>query len=122
MSTILTAGKWVLREDGSGTRAGFVKALASLGVPYGKLNIAIELPSNEAVLAAVLVGVGATVLSARVCADGVKAGTLKLLSVPPMPRPRCNTPIAIALERFRHSWGKPNHSGLRSRRRAGNRF
>jgi len=77
----LTAGKWVLREDGSGTRAAFVKALGGLGVPYGNLNIAIELPSNEAVLAAVLAGAGATILSARVCADAMKAGTLKCLPV-----------------------------------------
>jgi DNA-binding transcriptional LysR family regulator len=82
----LTAGKWVLREDGSGTRAAFVKALDTLGVPYGSLNIAIELPSNEAVLGAVLAGAGATILSARVCADAVKAGTLKCLPVSLAPR------------------------------------
>jgi DNA-binding transcriptional LysR family regulator len=85
----LSAGKWVLREDGSGTRAAFVKALASLGVPYGRLDIAIELPSNEAVLAAVLAGAGATILSARVCADAVKAGALKHLPVSLMPRSFC---------------------------------
>jgi len=77
----LTAGKWVLREDGSGTRAAFVKALDTLGVPYGNLNIAIELPSNEAVLTAVLAGAGATILSARVCADALKAGSLNRLPV-----------------------------------------
>jgi DNA-binding transcriptional LysR family regulator len=82
----LTAGKWVLREDGSGTRAAFVKVLDALGVPYGSLNIAIELPSNEAVLAAVLAGAGASILSARVCADAIKAGTLKCLPVSLAPR------------------------------------
>jgi DNA-binding transcriptional LysR family regulator len=82
----LTAGKWVLREDGSGTRAASVRALDALGVPYGKLNIAIELPSNEAVLAAVLAGAGATILSARVCADVIKVGTLKRLPVSLAPR------------------------------------
>jgi len=82
----LTAGKWVLREDGSGTRAAFVKALDALGIPYGSLNIAIELPSNEAVLAAVLAGAGASILSARVCADAIKAGTLKCLPVSLAPR------------------------------------
>lgn len=82
----LTAGKWVSREDGSGTRATFVKALDALGVPYGKLDIAIELPSNEAVLAAVLAGAGAAVLSARVCADAIKAGILKRLPVVIAPR------------------------------------
>jgi DNA-binding transcriptional LysR family regulator len=82
----LEAGKWVAREDGSGTRAAFVKALDALGVPYGNLNIAIELPSNEAVLAAVLAGAGAAILSASVCADAVKAGTLKHLPVSLTPR------------------------------------
>jgi len=85
----LTVGKWVLREDGSGTRAAFVKALDALGVPYGKLNIAIELPSNEAVLAAVLAGAGAAILSARVCADAIKAGILKRLPVVIAPRAFC---------------------------------
>lgn len=82
----LTAGKWVLREDGSGTRAAFVNSVETLGVSYGDLNIAIELPSNEAVLAAVLAGAGATILSARVCADAVKAGTLKQLPIFLLPR------------------------------------
>ena len=70
----LSAAKWVLREDGSGTRAAFVKALDALGVPYGNLNIAIELPSNEAVLAAVLAGAGSTILSERVCAGAIRGG------------------------------------------------
>ena len=85
----LTAGNWVLREDGSGTRAAFVNALGALGVPYASLNIAIELPSNEAVLTAVLAGAGATILSLRVCADAIKAGTLKCLPVSLMPRAFC---------------------------------
>jgi len=82
----LEAGNWVAREDGSGTRAAFIKALDGLGVPYGNLNIAIELPSNEAVLAAVLAGAGAAVLSVRVCADAMKAGTLTRLPVSLTPR------------------------------------
>ena len=82
----LAAASWVLREDGSGTRAAFVQALAALGVPYQSLSIAIELPSNEAVLAAVLAGAGATVLSARVCAAALKAGTLKRVKLSLAPR------------------------------------
>jgi DNA-binding transcriptional LysR family regulator len=85
----LTAGKWVLREDGSGTRAAFVKALGGLGVRYENLNIVIELPSNEAVLSAVLAGAGATILSVRVCADAVKAGALRRLPVSIPPRAFC---------------------------------
>jgi DNA-binding transcriptional LysR family regulator len=101
----LTAGKWVLREQGSGTRPPSSR-LDALGVPYGNLNIAIELPSNEAVLAAVLAGVSATILSARVCADAMKAGTLKRLPVS-MRRGRftpSSMATVIALVRFRHCW------------------
>jgi DNA-binding transcriptional LysR family regulator len=83
----LTAAKWVMREDGSGTRAVFLKALDALGVPHGNLRIAIELPSNEAVLTAVLAGAGATILSERVCTDAINAGTLRRLPVPLAPRP-----------------------------------
>ena len=70
----------------SGRRAAFVEALDALGVPYSKLRIAIELPSNEAVLAAVIAGAGAAVLSALVCADAIKAGVLKRLPVFITPR------------------------------------
>ena len=72
----LLAENWVLREDGSGTRAIFAEALASLGVDPAKLRIAIALPSNEAVRAAVEAGAGATALSARVCAQSIAAGRL----------------------------------------------
>lgn len=82
----LAAGNWVVREDGSGTRAVFARTLAALGVPSDRLNIAIELPSNEAVLAAVLAGAGASVLSERVCAGALAAGTLARLPIPLPPR------------------------------------
>lgn len=72
----LATGTWVLREDGSGTRAVFVDAMAGLGLQPSSLDIAIELPSNEAVLAAVAAGAGAAVLSLSVCTDGIAAGRI----------------------------------------------
>lgn len=75
----LAAGTWVLREDGSGTRAVFVDTMAGLGVKTTRLDIAIELPSNEAVLAAVAAGAGAAVLSLSVCAHGIAAGRVVLV-------------------------------------------
>lgn len=83
----LAAGRWVLREDGSGTRAVFIDAIAALGVPYAQLDIAIELPSNEAVLAAVIGGAGATVLSESVCADSIASGRLARVELPVQSRP-----------------------------------
>ncbi len=72
----LAAGNWVLREDGSGTRAVFADALAALGVDPGRLRVEIALPSNEAVRMAVEQGAGAAALSSLVCAEGVKVGRL----------------------------------------------
>lgn len=85
----LAAGNWVLREDGSGTRAAFIERLRTLGVPYDKLRIVIELPSNEAVLAAVLADAGAAILSESVCAGALQARTLKALPISLAPRAFC---------------------------------
>lgn len=72
----LIGQEWVLRERGSGTRSVFEGDLARLGLDPGRLRIALELPSNEAVRAAVEAGLGATVLSASVAAPSIEAGLL----------------------------------------------
>ena len=72
----LITENWVLREDGSGTRAVFSDALASLGADPEMLRITIALPSNEAVRAAVEAGAGVTALSSLVCAESIAAGKL----------------------------------------------
>jgi DNA-binding transcriptional LysR family regulator len=68
--------EWVLREPGSGTRSVFEVALQDLGVSPVALRIALELPSNEAVRAAVEAGLGATAISASVAAPSLEAGLL----------------------------------------------
>ena len=67
---------WVLREPGSGTRRLFEDLLARDGHGLDELEIALELPSNEAVRAAVEAGAGATVVSRLVVAAALRAGTL----------------------------------------------
>jgi DNA-binding transcriptional LysR family regulator len=67
---------WVMREIGSGTRAQFEGALQSNGLDLADLKVALELPSNEAVRAAVEAGSAATVISASVAAPGIEAGLL----------------------------------------------
>lgn len=81
------SGQWVVREDGSGTRAGFFKALEILGVSRDKVEIAIELPSNHAVLEAVAAGAGPAILSERVCASAIATGTVTKLPVKLLSRP-----------------------------------
>lgn len=73
---MLRAGKWVLREAGSGTRSEFEAAMHEAGIAAGELNIALELPSNEAVRAAVEAGYGASALSEHVAAPALRSGTL----------------------------------------------
>lgn len=67
---------WVLREAGSGTRAIFEAALRDHGLDPAGLRVAFELPSNEAVRAAVRAGAGATVISALVVEPGIRGGLL----------------------------------------------
>jgi DNA-binding transcriptional LysR family regulator len=69
--------EWVLREPGSGTRSGFEHALEALGLSPHQLRVAFELPSNEAVRAAVEAGMGAAVISASVAAPSIEAGLLR---------------------------------------------
>jgi DNA-binding transcriptional LysR family regulator len=68
--------RWVLREPGSGTRAVFEAVLAEQGLALSALDVALELPSNEAVRSAVEAGAGATVISQLVAADAIKAKSL----------------------------------------------
>ncbi len=67
---------WVLRERGSGTRQVFETALAGFGIDPRRLDVRMELPSNEAVRAAVEAGAGATVISRLVAAAGIASGSL----------------------------------------------
>jgi DNA-binding transcriptional LysR family regulator len=72
----LTASEWVLREAGSGTRSEFEAELRTHGIAETALNVVLELPSNEAVRAAVEAGLGATAISELAAADGLKSGAL----------------------------------------------
>ncbi|MBS0235232.1 MAG: LysR family transcriptional regulator [Proteobacteria bacterium] len=89
--------KWVLREPGSGTRGEFEAALKSLSMTLADLDIALELPSNEAVCAAVEAGVGATAISNLVAEAGLLSG--KLVS-PEFPLPRRSFYVLHHKERY----------------------
>jgi DNA-binding transcriptional LysR family regulator len=77
----ITQASWVVREVGSGTRAVLETALSKLGIEMCDLDIALELPSNEAVRGAVEAGSGITILSKLVVAASLKAKTLVALDV-----------------------------------------
>lgn len=73
---------WVLRERGSGTRAEFERALAARGLDPAKLRIALELPSNEAALAAVAGGGLVAAVSEFAAAAAVATGQVVSLGFP----------------------------------------
>jgi len=72
----LAASAWVAREKGSGTRAALETALTAFGVDAAQRNIVLELPSNEAIRAAVEAGAGIAVMSRLVVSASLKAGAL----------------------------------------------
>lgn len=78
----LQTGQWVMREPGSGTRLHMDGALTARGLDTAALTDRLELPSNEAVRAAVVAGWGATLLSHLVVAASVAAGELVRLPFP----------------------------------------
>jgi len=78
---------WVLRERGSGTRSVFEHALAKLGIAPERLNITLELPSNEAISAAVEAGAGATAISNAVVKSALRLKTLREVKFIPLERP-----------------------------------
>ena len=72
----LTGSPWVMREAGSGTRSTLESSLVAAKVALGELEVAMTLPSNEAVLAAVREGAGATALSESAVAVALATGQL----------------------------------------------
>ncbi|MGP9811755.1 LysR family transcriptional regulator [Rhodopseudomonas sp. NSM] len=72
----LTTTGWVLRERGSGTRSMFEAALRGAGVEPSSLDVKLELPSNEALRAAVESSDYATAISDLVIAPSLAAGAL----------------------------------------------
>ncbi|MEF2073714.1 LysR family transcriptional regulator [Consotaella aegiceratis] len=72
----LASSKWIMREEGSGTRAEFQHWLEARGTALDDLSVILEFPSNEAVLAAVADCQAASVLSERAVRPGVRSGLL----------------------------------------------
>jgi DNA-binding transcriptional LysR family regulator len=77
----LAESDWVLREQGSGTRSAFEAALNGFGITMKTMRVVLELPTNEAVRAAVEAGMGATAISASVAAPSLEAGLLSKVDI-----------------------------------------
>jgi DNA-binding transcriptional LysR family regulator len=87
LPTDLPTTSWIHREEGSGTRAALEQELQRLGIAPAALQVALELPSNEAVIAAVEAGTGAAVLSFRAVEAHLAQGRLVMPDFPMPTRP-----------------------------------
>jgi DNA-binding transcriptional LysR family regulator len=72
----LMRAAWILREEGSGTRAHFESSMQKKGVDLARLNVVMTLPSNEAALAAAEGSTALTAVSELAAAPHVAAGVL----------------------------------------------
>ena len=77
---------WILREVGSGTRAEFDDLLARHRRTVADLSIALELPSDEAILAAVATGASASVLSDLAVGPALATGRVMAIELDREPR------------------------------------
>ncbi|NVO07065.1 MAG: LysR family transcriptional regulator [Rhodoferax sp.] len=74
--------KFVVREDGSGTRAAMERLFAEHKVP---IQIAMEMPSNETIKQAVMAGMGLSFLSMRTIRHELASGHIALVDIQDMP-------------------------------------
>lgn len=82
----LQTARWVMREQGSGTRSTFDATLRGIGVDPASLDVALVLPSNESVRSAVEAGAGIAALSTLVVTPSIEAGRLHALPLTLGPR------------------------------------
>ena len=74
--------EFVVREQGSGTRAAMERLFAQHDLP---LRVVMEMPSNETIKQAVMAGMGLSFLSLRTVRHELAAGHLALVDISGMP-------------------------------------
>ncbi|MEQ8256089.1 MAG: LysR substrate-binding domain-containing protein [Roseovarius confluentis] len=91
---------WVMREEGSGTRAEVEVHLAQLGLSRDDLAVLLEIPSNEAVLSAVAGSDCVSMVSRRVVDALAEDGAVHQRRVTWAPRPE--RPFTVLSHPERH--------------------
>lgn len=79
---VLRDFNFVVREQGSGTRAAMERLFAQHGV---ELKVAMEMPSNETIKQAVMAGMGMSFLSLRTVRHEMAAGHIGMVDISGMP-------------------------------------
>jgi len=73
--------KFILREEGSGTRQVFEKKLLDAGTDPATLSVAMELGSTRAVITAVQAGLGVGVVSGWAAGEPLQTGRVKKIII-----------------------------------------
>jgi DNA-binding transcriptional LysR family regulator len=94
----------------------FEEAITDFGIALSSLRIVMELPSNEALRAAVEAGMGAAALSASVAAPSIEAG---LIYSPKLTLPERSFYVLQHSERYRSNAGRALLEMIVGRRRRG---
>lgn len=95
----LLSAKWILREQGSGTRSVFEDNLRDHGIDPRHITPQIEMPSNESICTAVSAGDYVTVVSELVVAPYLATGNLIELA---LDLPKRNFLMLRHKKRYRH--------------------
>lgn len=91
---------WVIREEGSGTRAMLLEFLAHYNLTLSDIRIALVLPSNEAIATAVSDGLGIALMS-RLAAGFL--GQSPQIAIRPSPQPDRALNMVLSTQRHRSS-------------------
>lgn len=77
----LAKAPFIIREEGSGTRATMLAALAGHGLGAKDLNVVAEMGSTEAVIQAIKAGLGVSILSRFALAQEIRFNLIKAVPV-----------------------------------------
>ncbi len=78
---IITGGKLIMREKGSGTRVIFENKLLELGINLEEVKVYMEVGSIGAIKSLVRANLGYTVISREAVRQETEAGTLKIIPI-----------------------------------------
>jgi DNA-binding transcriptional LysR family regulator len=84
----LAGQRWVMREEGSGTRMVAERALNAAGIVASDLDVVLELGTNEAIVNAVEGGLGIAPVSRWAAERAIELGTLVTVPVAGFPARR----------------------------------
>lgn len=73
--------RFILREEGSGTRKATSQGLAQIGLKLEDLQIVAQLGSTEAIIAAVEAGLGLSIISSLAVSSARKMHQLKVINI-----------------------------------------